>query len=269
MISFYLGGQHLDERVPNIDLIKKLCFEYQSELTSAPTRPITLTEIHRSFQVLGSGLSGSGNMIVLNSPLEDDFVVSASGSTGSAAIVSSASTVAAANSGPSKLIYTGISNTSRHLRGNWLAYWEHEISRKETDGFTLKQIKLQSWSGHTGSVKSFAVLDNENSFLSGSKDRTVRLWSLRNSGEGEHCGTAQWVYNGHRKSVFSVGYMAQQGQAVSCDGTIHLWDPFVEKLINTYDGVRGVPFCVMNPQMYSHTLMAATMEGNVVLIDTR
>ena len=208
-------------------------------------------------------------MIVLNSPTEDDFIVSASGSTGSAAIVSSAAAAAAANSGPTKLIYTGISNTSRHLRGNWLAYWEHEISRKETDGFTLKQIKLQSWSGHTGSVKSFAVLDNENSFLSGSKDRTVRLWSLRNTGEGEHCGTAQWVYNGHRKSVFSVGYMAQRGQAVSCDGTIHLWDPFVEKLINTYDGVRGAPFCVMNPQMYSHTLMAATMEGNVVLIDTR
>lgn len=245
-----------------MDLIKKLCFEHQAELTGPPTRPITLTEIHRSFPVHGSGLSGSGNMIVLNSPTEEEFIVGES--TGSAAVVS-----AAVNSGPTKLIYTGISNTSRHLRGNWLAYWEHEISRKETDGFTLKQIKLQSWGGHTGSVKSLAVLDNENSFLSGSKDRSVRLWSLRNTGEGDYCGTAQWVYNGHRKSVFSVGYMAQRGQAVSCDGTIHLWDPFVEKLINTYDGVRGSPYCVMTPQMYSHSLMAATVEGNVVLIDAR
>jgi len=253
---FLLGGQHLDSRVPNIDLIKKLCFEYQSELTNPPTRPITLTEIHRSYPVQGSGLSGtglsgSGNMIILNSP--DEELESLTGR----------------SLGPSKLIYTGITNTTRHLRGNWLAYWEHEISRKESDGFSLKQIKLQSWSGHTGSVKSIAVLDNENSFLTGSKDRSVRLWSLRNSGEGDYNGSAQWVYNGHRKSVFSVGYIEQRSHAISCDGTIHLWDPFVEKIINTYDGVRGSAYCVMTPQPYSHSIVAATLDGNIIIIDTR
>ena len=91
---FLLGGQHLDSRVPNIDLIKKLCFEYQSELTNPPTRPITLTEIHRSYPVQGSGLSGtglsgSGNMIILNSP--DEELESLTGR----------------SLGPSKLIYTG------------------------------------------------------------------------------------------------------------------------------------------------------------------
>ena len=72
-----------------------------------------------------------------------------------------------------------------------------------------------------------------------------------------------------RKSVFSVGYMAQRGQAVSCDGTIHLWDPFVEKLISAYDGVRGSAYSVMTPLQYSHCVIGGTMEGSMVLIDVR
>lgn len=253
-ISFHLllGGSHLEETVPNIGLIKKLCLEYQTSLTIPAVRPLTYREIQHTLPYVNTSLSGSGNMIIINS-----------------ASAASDDEPTSNTSEVSKLIHNPPGNTARHLRGNWLAYWEHELVRSDQDGFSLKQIRLQSWTGHQGSVKSLAVLDNENSFLSGGKDRSVRLWSLRNCGEGEYSCNAQWIYTGHRKPVFSVGYMSQRGLAVSCDGLIHVWDPYVGGLISEFDGLRGNPYSVMTPQAHSQCVVAASSEGNLALIDTR
>ena len=46
-------------------------------------------------------------------------------------------------------------DNSRHLKGNWLAYWGHEAGRPDRDArFNFKQIKLLQLNGHTAGVRS-------------------------------------------------------------------------------------------------------------------
>ncbi|XP_022916649.1 WD repeat-containing protein 81 isoform X2 [Onthophagus taurus] len=164
-----------------------------------------------------------------------------------------------------------IQNTSRHLRGNWLAYWEHEIGRHDKDTmFNFKQIKLQNFTGHTHSVKSLCVLDNENSFLSGSKDKAVKLWSLRSQGDGSNICNCQWTYTSHRKSILAITFVEANRLIASCDGTVHIWDPFVGQLIEVLENPRSPPVNTIKAMPVPSTqIYAATTEGMLRIIDVR
>lgn len=113
------------------------------------------------------------------------------------------------------------------LCGNWLAYWQYEIGVSQHDPrFHFHQIKLQSFLGHTGAIKCVAPLSCEDFFLSGSKDKTVRLWPLYNCGDGTCETEPRLTYAQHKKSVFYVSQLEAPQQVVSCDGTVHVWDQF-------------------------------------------
>ncbi|KAK5929533.1 hypothetical protein CgunFtcFv8_010758 [Champsocephalus gunnari] len=130
--------------------------------------------------------------------------------------------------------------SSRSLQGNWLAYWQYEIGLNQQDPhFHFHQIRLQSFLGHSGPIKCLAPLAGEDYFLSGSKDKTVKLWPLYNHGDGTQEVEPRHTYNDHRKSIFYVGQLEASQEIVSCDGTVHLWDQYTGKQIRSYEAVDG------------------------------
>ncbi|XP_052740198.1 WD repeat-containing protein 81 [Bicyclus anynana] len=164
---------------------------------------------------------------------------------------------------------TGI-KSDRHLRGDWLIYWEHEIGRADKDTrFNLKQIKLQSFVGHTHSVKSIHCLDNENSFMSGSKDKTVKLWSLRNQGDGNATTQCNWTYSGHKKGVLSLTFLESLRLAVSTDSVVHIWDPFMESVVSQLDTMKAPVSIVRTLPGPSCAVVAATTDATLRIIDAR
>jgi hypothetical protein len=116
-----------------------------------------------------------------------------------------------------------LSPSERHLRGNWLAHWQHELGRDDKSNRLLfNQIQLCSFVGHTSAVRQICVLDNENSFISGSQDKTVKLWSVRSSSSGLAKCDSQWTYKAHKKPINDVAFVESNRLIASTDGCLHV-----------------------------------------------
>lgn len=158
------------------------------------------------------------------------------------------------------------------LSGNWLAYWQYEIGVSQQDAhFHFHQIRLQSFPGHSGAVKCVAPLSSEDFFLSGSKDRTVRLWPLYNSGDGTSETAPRLIYAQHRKSVFFVGQLEAPQCVVSCDGAVHVWDPFTGKTLRTVEPADSrVPLTAVAVMPAPHTsITMASSDSTLRFVDCR
>ncbi|KAM4843872.1 WD repeat-containing protein 81 [Thomomys bottae] len=162
--------------------------------------------------------------------------------------------------------------SAHSLSGNWLAYWQYEIGVSQQDAhFHFHQIRLQSFPGHSGAVKCVAPLSSEDFFLSGSKDRTVRLWPLYNYGDGTSETAPRLIYAQHRKSVFYVGQLEAPQYVVSCDGAVHVWDPFTGKTLRTVEPSDSrVPLTAVAVMPAPHTsITMASSDSTLRFVDCR
>lgn len=281
------GGIHMEQTLKNEELIRHLCAAHDSnlEIIFHPQKDIGLesSEVsmksHQRIPSLGqddtivSGEFGKnvavvGNRIDIHS-CEDNQLSNVKGNSNPYQLDGSKLTDIPKYD--IDLLRRRMDNTQRHLKGNWLLYWEHEIGRSDKDyHFNFKQIKLQSFIGHTGSVRTIHVLDNENSFLTGSKDKTVKLWSLRSCGNGSTQTSCQWTYTHHRKSVFAVAFLDSLRLVGSCDSTVHIWDPFVGSCIHQLDSSKGSIVTVLTAMPSpSSSFIAATTSSTVRFLDAR
>ncbi|XP_043574826.1 WD repeat-containing protein 81 [Chiloscyllium plagiosum] len=183
---------------------------------------------------------------------------------------------------PTPLVFAGsqeggalkqeLPRSARMLCGNWLAYWQYEIGLSQYDThFHFHQIRLQTFTGHTGTIKSIASLSGEDFFLSASRDKTVRLWPLYNYGDGTREMEPRFVYSEHKKSVFYVHQVEALQQVLSCDGSIHLWDQFTGKTIRVFDAFDSRnPITAAASMPAPHcSLITATADSVLHFIDPR
>nr|KAF6289793.1 WD repeat domain 81 [Pipistrellus kuhlii] len=174
--------------------------------------------------------------------------------------------------GEDRALKRELPRSARGLSGNWLAYWQYEIGVSQQDAhFHFHQIRLQSFPGHSGAVRCVAPLGGEDFFLSGSKDRTVRLWPLYSSGDGTSETAPRLVYAQHRRGVFFVGQLEAPQHVVSCDGAVHVFDPFTGKtlrVVEPSDSRVPLTAVAVMPAPHSSVTMASS-DATLRFVDCR
>ncbi|PVH70818.1 hypothetical protein DL98DRAFT_577678 [Cadophora sp. DSE1049] len=121
----------------------------------------------------------------------------------------------------------------------YFLYWLEALSlmRSLSSGIAMTtklEVWLQTLEGHTGPVESVAFSPNSKQVVSGSDDRTVRLWDAAT-------GALQQTLEGHTGGVTSVAFLPDSKQVMSGsdDRTVRLWDAVTKALQRTLEGHTG------------------------------
>ena len=113
---------------------------------------------------------------------------------------------------------------------------KEERIRKNVEEFLKKQVSvLKTLEGHTGFVNSVAYSPDGTKIISGSVDRTIKIWDA-------NTGQCLKTLVGHSSDVNSVAYSPDGKRIISgsYDKTIRIWDVNTGECIKTLEGHSNV-----------------------------
>ena len=132
-----------------------------------------------------------------------------------------------------------------------LSYWNNTIAVGSVGGDiiildTITGSQMAILSGHTNAVICLTFLSDGKSLISGSNDKTVKLWDIQTGGVVK-------TFYGHSDGVLSVSISADHTRIASgsWDQTVCLWDIQTGEpicIIKQEDYVTHVSFSPTNPQ---------------------
>uniref|UniRef100_A0A0N5A2I9 BEACH domain-containing protein n=1 Tax=Parastrongyloides trichosuri TaxID=131310 RepID=A0A0N5A2I9_PARTI len=164
-------------------------------------------------------------------------------------------------------LYERMSSESySQLTGNYIKSIEKIMEPNFSSTLTFNQIPLSTFNGHQGGIKKICTMDNENSFITASADKTIKLWSIKSSEEVSQC---QWTYKNHNKPLYDAAIIANGGLISSTDGILNIWDPFKGVTLNTIDWIKlssskqQVP--VTNISKLSNYTISASSTGDTMI----
>ncbi|ORZ09718.1 WD40-repeat-containing domain protein, partial [Lobosporangium transversale] len=146
--------------------------------------------------------------------------------------------------------------------------------------FAFNDWKLQGLEGHTSGIRVIGANEYQRILATGSKDRTVKLWSLDihkaiESPELTEAATGcLMTYNGHRRgAVYDVHFTTGGGSfgtgdiVASCDGQIHLWEPETGKTMHQFSTGKA-SVVTMAPIHHSRCIVAGHVDNSLSFLDS-
>ncbi|KAF9140526.1 hypothetical protein BG015_001601 [Linnemannia schmuckeri] len=166
-----------------------------------------------------------------------------------------------------------LSNWNRFLSTN-----QEEMAKSMQ--FAFNDWKLQGLEGHASGVRVIGANEYQRILATGSKDRTVKLWSLdihrtiENPDYADAGSGCLMTYNGHRRgAVYDLHFATGGGSfgtgdiVASCDGQIHLWEPETGKTVHQFNTGKA-PVVTMVPIHRSRYIVAGLVDSTLTFLDS-
>lgn len=146
---------------------------------------------------------------------------------------------------------TGKNNDSLVINSNENAFANSMIVPNKLDGSITKKKNHSPWKllklllGHTGQVTSVAMDPYNSFFVTGSADRTMKIWDLAS-------GNLQLTLSGHIMAVRGMAISPRHPYLFSCseDKTVKCWDLEKNVVIRDYHGHLSAVYTIdIHPEL--------------------